>query len=100
MKMIFTNENRFIVSNAKNILESHGIDVILKNEFSSSVIGEVSAFDAWVQIWVSNDSDYENAYQIIGSSLSAEDAVEWICKKCKEDNDAAFEVCWNCQNEH
>jgi hypothetical protein len=100
MKMIYTNENPFIVSNAKNILESQGIEVILKNEFSSSVIGEISAFDTWVEIWVRNSSDYEKAFEIMESSLSAEDADEWLCDECKEDNDAAFEICWNCQSDH
>ena len=100
MKMVYSNENRFIVSNAKNILESHGIDVILKNEFASGAIGEVSAFDAWVEVWVVHDSDYEKAFKIIESSLSKEGAVEWICKQCKEENDASFETCWNCQSEN
>ncbi len=74
MKMVYTNENRFLVANAKNILESNGMDVLLKNEFASSVIGEVSAFDAWVEIWVLNDDDYRNACKIIESSLSEENA--------------------------
>jgi hypothetical protein len=100
MKMIYTNENPFIVSNAKNILESHGIDVILKNEFSSSAVGEISAFDTWVEIWVRNGSDYEKAFEIIESSLSPKDADEWLCDECEEDNDAAFEICWNCQSAH
>jgi hypothetical protein len=98
--MIYTNENRFIVSNAKNILESHGINVILKNEFASSVIGEVSAFDAWVEIWVCHDSDYKKAFEIITSSLSIENSPEWYCTQCEEKNDASFEICWNCQVAH
>jgi hypothetical protein len=98
--MIYTNEDRFIVGNAKNILESHGVDVMLKNEHASSVIGEVSAFDAWVEIWVINDSDYERACKILAGSLSKEDDPEWICGQCKEKNDASFELCWNCQSEH
>lgn len=100
MKMVYTNENRFIVANARNILESHGMNLILKNEFASSVIGEVSAFDAWVEIWVTDDSDYEEACRIIEGSLSKESEMEWVCKQCKEENDASFEICWNCQVEH
>jgi hypothetical protein len=99
MKMVYTNENRFFVSNAKNILELQGIDVTLKNEFASSVIGEVSAFDAWVEVWVLNDADYEKACSIIESSLSKEDDKEWVCRGCNEKNDASFETCWNCQSE-
>jgi hypothetical protein len=99
MKMIYTNENRFLVANAKNILESNGINVIIKNEFASSAMGEISAFDSWVEIWVIDDSDYERAFTIIESSLSKQDAIEWQCGQCAENNDASFELCWNCQKE-
>ena len=99
MKMVYTNESSFIVGNAKNILEAHGIGVILKNEHASSVIGEVSAFDAWLEIWVKNDDDYPNACKIIESSLSSENAAQWLCTRCDEEIDASFELCWNCQRE-
>ncbi len=100
MKMVYTNENRFLVSNAKNILELQGVDVTLKNEFASSVIGEVSAFDSWVELWVLRDADYEQACRIIESSLSKEGDKEWVCGGCNETNDASFETCWNCQSEN
>ncbi|HBY87015.1 MAG TPA: hypothetical protein DEO86_14205, partial [Colwellia sp.] len=35
MKLIYTNENTFLVNNAKNILENQNIEVTLKNEFAS-----------------------------------------------------------------
>lgn len=97
MKMVYTNENRFIVANAKNILEQQGIDVMLKNEFASSAVGEVSAFDAWVELWVHDDNDYERAVGILQSSLSEESEPGWVCGECREDNDASFEICWQCQ---
>lgn len=100
MKMVYTNENRFIVANAKNILENHNIAVILKNEFAASAIGEVSAFDAWLEIWVIDDADYEKAFKIIENSLSKSNASPWRCSHCGEHNDASFEICWQCQNEH
>ncbi|MEJ2443095.1 MAG: DUF2007 domain-containing protein [Exilibacterium sp.] len=100
VRMIYTHENRFIVANAKNILEAHGIDIVVKNEYSSSAIGEISPFDAWVELWVLRDDDYERAFQIIESSLSEKNATEWVCRKCKEKNDASFELCWSCQSEN
>jgi hypothetical protein len=97
--MVYTNENRFFVANARNILESHGIDVFLRNEFASSAIGEVSPFDTWVEVWLRNDTDYERACSIIENSLSKEDEPPWLCSTCSEKNDASFEICWNCQSE-
>jgi hypothetical protein len=97
--MVYSNDNRFIVANAKNILEGHNIEVAIKNEFAAGVIGEVSAFDAWLELWVLNDSDYEQACAILANSLSSETATPWRCEHCHEANDAAFELCWHCQNE-
>ena len=99
MRMVYTNENRFIVGNAKNILEINGLDVVLRNEHASSAIGEVSAFDSWVELWVRKDTDYDRACEIIQTSLSKEGAQEWVCALCTEKNDASFEICWNCQTE-
>ena len=97
MRMVYTNENRFIVGNAKNILEINNVDVVLRNEHASSAIGEVSAFDSWVELWVLKDEDYDRACEIIETSLSKEGEKEWVCAKCSEENDASFEICWNCQ---
>ena len=99
MKLVYTNENLFLVGNAKNILETHGIEVMLKNEFAQGAIGELSAFDAWPELWLVNDTDYEKALEIIESASSNHGATEWICNHCQEKNDASFEVCWKCQND-
>lgn len=100
MKMVYTNENRFFVANAKNIIEAQGIDTILKNEFAQGGIGEISAFDSWPEVWVINDADYDRACKIIKNSLSNKNSAEWICNACNEKNDASFEICWNCQSEN
>ncbi len=97
--MVYTHENRFFVANAKNILESHNISVFLKNEHTSSIMGEAAALDAWVELWVNEDSDFERACRIIESSLSDKDAAPWRCTGCGEENDASFEFCWNCRGE-
>lgn len=97
MKMVFSNHNRFIVANAFNILESQGVDVFLKNEHAASAIGEVSAFDAWVEVWVTRDLDYDRACSILENAISDAGDPEWICADCGEANDASFDVCWQCQ---
>ena len=99
MKMVYTNENRFIVANARNILEDQSIDLVVKNEFCSGIIGEVSAFDTWLELWFLHDSDYEQACNIIANALSNENTAEWRCHHCQEKNDASFELCWKCQHE-
>jgi hypothetical protein len=100
MKMVFSNENSFIVNNIKNLLESEGISVFIKNEFAQGAVGEISAFDSWPEVWIKEDSDYDNAIEMVKSVQNKQETVDWICKQCAENNDASFEVCWQCQSEN
>ena len=99
MKMVYSHENLFLVTNAKNIIESTGIETFLKNEFAQGAIGEASAFDCWPEIWVLNDNDYDKAKSAIEASQKSANMVDWICNKCLEKNDASFEICWQCSEE-
>lgn len=99
MKLIYTNENRLLVSNVKNILENAGVPAVLKNEFASSGLGDLAALDTWLEVWVSNDEDYEKAINILNLTLSTKNTDEWVCSKCHEVNAASFDFCWNCENE-
>jgi len=99
MKMVYTNKNRLIVGNVKNILEAHEIDVFLKNEFSQGGNGELSPFDTWPELWVLNDSDYDSATSVIENSLSKDTDPEWKCSTCGEINNASFGSCWKCQSD-
>lgn len=98
MRRVYTNENRALVGNAHNILERAGIVVTLKNEHSGGY-PVVLGHGTWPEIWVVDDSDYQEAVRLIESALSPADAEEWICSGCKEKNDASFELCWNCHQE-
>ena len=99
MKLIYTQENRFLVNNARNIVENAGIETVLRNEYASSAAGDLSPFDTWLELWVVNDSDYAEAMKIIETLSSGKNQEEWVCEKCGEKNDASFDICWQCQNE-
>jgi len=96
MKMVYTHENLFLVSNAKNIIESVGISTFLKNEFTPGAVGDISAFDCWPEIWVFEDNDYDKAKAAIAASQKSVSMHDWICNQCLEKNDASFEICWQC----
>jgi len=99
MKMVYTHENYFIVSNVKNIIEAQNIGVFVKNEFSQSAVGELSATDAWPEIWIFDDADFDNVATIIAASQAELKAVDWTCGNCSEKNSSSFELCWNCQHD-
>jgi len=100
MKLIYTHENRLLVSNVQNILENAGIVVTLKNEFVGSASGDLSFLNTWPEVWVLNEYDYEQAVQLINKTLNHENNDEWTCKSCNERNSITFDLCWNCQKEN
>ncbi len=98
MKLVYSNENHFLVNNAKNLIDAQEIETFIKNEFAQGAVGEISAFDAWPELWVTNDKDFEQAVAILKSSESSAKDEDWLCQNCSEENGSSFEICWNCQN--
>ena len=99
MKLVYTHENRLLVSHAQTILENAGIENRLKNEYLMGASGDLAPIDAWMELWV-NDNDYPQAETLIRITLIDEPAgSNWLCPACKEENEPSFELCWNCQKE-
>lgn len=99
MKMVYTNESRFLVNNLKNLIEAEQITVFVKNEYAQGAMGEISVFDSWPELWVVSDSDYDRATDIVKQSQHNNSGREWACENCSEMNDASFEICWQCRHE-
>ncbi|MAS23933.1 MAG: hypothetical protein CMI03_13000 [Oceanospirillaceae bacterium] len=109
MKLLYTHPNPIIVANVKNILENSGFVIFLKNENLMAAAGELSPIDAWPEIWLVDDHEFDNASQLIAplcksGSEQTTDPVQakrdWICPNCGEENGAAFEVCWHCHHDN
>lgn len=98
MKLIYTNENRLLVSNIQNIVENVGISVMLKNEYAGGAAGELIPHETWLELWVVDDEDYDKAMHTIDNAFSSPDSTGWHCTHCNEHNDASFDFCWQCQN--
>jgi hypothetical protein len=99
MKLIYTDENRMLVSNAKNILDNAHLASVIKNEFASIGVGELPAFDTWLELWIVEDSNFDAATKLLKSSFAKESTAAWTCANCREQNSSSFEICWNCQRE-
>lgn len=96
MKKVFTHENRLIAFHIKNLLQGQGIDCLVKNEFASGGVGDLSPFETWPEIWV-EDKHSSRAEQIVNQhALSDTDELEWTCTDCGEKNESTFKICWNC----
>jgi len=100
MKLIYTNENRIMVLNVKNVLMSHGLAVVLNNEFASSASGGLAPFDTWPEVWLLNNDDFDKAKKVIDSITLESNLDNWHCKNCQEENNQSFDFCWNCHAEN
>ena len=100
MKLIYTNENRIMVLNVKNVLISNGFEVALNNEFASSAAGGLAPFDTWPEVWLLKDDDLEEALKIVESFDTDISLITWQCNHCLEDNDQTFDYCWKCNAEN
>ena len=79
MKLLYTNENRIMVMNVKNVLNNNGFEVILNNEFASSASGGLAPFDTWPEVWLLKDNDLEEAKKIIALINTELSPVTWKC---------------------
>ncbi|CAA0125595.1 Uncharacterised protein [BD1-7 clade bacterium] len=97
MILLYTHENRFFVLNAQNLVEQAGINTVLRNEYASSAAGELSPVDVWLELWLLEPTDYNTANDIIERAFSDQQTRQaWQCPQCKELNEGAFEMCWQC----
>jgi len=99
MKLVYSHENSVVTGNIKNLLLMNNIEVTMKNEFASGAVGDLGAFDAWIEIWIVNDKDENKALAIIEQAKENITGRDWYCKQCKELNAGSFELCWNCQHD-
>jgi hypothetical protein len=98
VKKVYTHENRMIVFNMKNVLQGEGIETVVVNEFAAGGAGDLPTFDTWPELWVEDEDKLEQARAIVEEVLSAGTKAAWYCRRCGEQNDAAFQICWNCGN--
>lgn len=98
MKLVYTNENRYLVHNIQNIVENAGITIMLKNEFAAGAAGDLVPHETWLELWVINDDDYDPAIQALDTAFSHIDDADWTCPQCQEKNNASFDFCWHCQH--
>lgn len=82
----------------RDALARHGIDAFTQNETAGHTA--VPEFRPSVDIWVTNDADYDAARKVVQSTLSvidsAAEAAPWPCAHCGTENPGSFELCWSC----
>jgi hypothetical protein len=92
LKRVFSSFNQTAVYHARNLLESAGIETLLRNTVLSSAMGELPPAECQAELWILNEADYGLAEEILNQSVTGE---EWTCA-CGETLGAQFTQCWRC----
>lgn len=81
------------------VLQNSGIPTLLKNFSGGSNITEIPIPILYPTIYVLNESQVNEAKEIIREFFAAkpEDSEEWNCEKCGETVDGFLSECWSCQ---
>lgn len=99
MRKVYSSQLVPMVGHLRNVLESHGIDCIVKNDFLCGAAGELPPNECWPELWIMEDRHYDEAVAIV-SAASLENLVDpggrWICASCGEELEGQFTDCWSC----
>lgn len=100
MKKVYSAENLPMSGYIKSLLESCGIECVLRNQNLAGAMGELPPIECWPEVWVLDDDDYDEALHIVRSATSETDAGndDWQCP-CGEHIEGQFRVCWSCGSE-
>ena len=93
MKRVFSSFNLVVVHHAKNILATHGIRAVVKNEYLSSAMGDLPPAECQAELWLLEASDLYRAEEIL--FRKAPGGPDWTCA-CGEVSGAQFTQCWRC----
>ena len=87
-----------MIDHLKNILESGGIECVVRNLYLGAAMGEIPPIECWPELWVVDDERYEEAEAVLKGALSPVVGLEkpWKCKGCGETIEGQFTECWNC----
>jgi hypothetical protein len=98
VKKLYTAQNPLTISHLKNILESGGIQCVIKNLYLSAAVGELPPIECWPELWVIDDARYAEAREVVEKSRSPVRPVSkpWRCRKCGTEVEGQFGECWNC----
>ncbi len=96
MKLVFTHPNSMIVGSMAGVLSQAGIESEFRNEFLGGAAGELAPGEAWMELWVTDDSLANWAGQLIKEAMEETQGPDWQCKGCQDTNPASFDTCWQC----
>ena len=81
----------------QSLLESHDIKTFIRNQYGSSVMGEVPFVEVVPELYILAEKDLARAKQLLQLDLPVEEPDDdWVCAECGVDVESTFARCWKC----
>jgi hypothetical protein len=97
MQRLYSSSDPLLIGHLKTVLEQHHIGCFTKNAYLLGAAGELPPTEAWPQLWVEDDADFERAREIIAGVLEEDGGgPPWTCRRCGEESEPQFAECWRC----
>lgn len=97
MILVYENFDFSRVGQMQSLLESHGIKTFIRNQYGSSVMGEVPFVEVVPQLFVLRERDVQRALALLQLDLPDDSpGGDWVCPECGIDVEAQFTRCWKC----
>jgi len=95
---IFVSQNLAEVEALKSRIEDEGIPCFVKNQFTSSLAGEVPFAEVFPELWVVREEDGRRAKALLVQWKTESDnpGQGWTCGRCGERHEGQFTTCWKC----
>jgi hypothetical protein len=97
LKRVFSSYNQTAVYHARNLLETEGIQTLIKNAILSSAMGELPPAECQAELWVLDEKDAARAEAVLQRRVCGPD---WTCTGCGEVSGPQFTHCWRCGSPH
>lgn len=96
MSPVFSHPQLVVVEQMRSLLAHHGIDAVLRNQYSAGASGELAPIDTWPELWLRREADRERALDLIRQQQRPVEGADWQCPACGAHSPATFDWCWQC----
>ena len=97
MIKVFENFDFSRVGQMQSLLESHDIKTFIRNQYGSSVMGEVPFVEVVPELYILAEKDLARAKQLLQLDLPVvEPDDDWVCAECGVDIEGTLDRCWKC----
>ncbi len=98
MVKILVSQSLVEIESLRSRLEQAGITCFVKNQYASSLAGEVPFGEVFPELWLVDEKDVQRAEDMLQRwrADSGSTGPKWVCASCGERHGQQFTDCWNC----